>query len=261
VKYQHFLWMIGDNDLRTTGFHYSDTIRQYGLYDLPAANLTYTIGTSKPEKDWYFAQTKTGTWNISFYNPQLISGNAVLTASIAGAATTPSVDIYINGTKKTTWSFTNDGSIYRSAVLSGRHSVKTYTFPASLLKTGTNTIGLKMTSVGSRGGVMYDCIKLEAGGLYTGIESVQLSGAVQSGVFPNPFSQAAVIQLEIPESGNVDINIYDVSGRKIESIYNGFLIQGKHNFEWKPLNLPSGIYRYRIVTSDKSFGGWMVYSK
>ena len=96
TKYQNLLWMIGENDRMSTGFHYSDTIRQYGLYDLPPATLNYTVGTSKPEKDWYYAQTKAGSWTVTFNNPKTQTGIAVLTASIAGVGNSPNVDVYVN---------------------------------------------------------------------------------------------------------------------------------------------------------------------
>jgi rhamnogalacturonan endolyase len=163
IKYENLLWLIGENDRMSTGFHYSDTIRQYGLYTLPPADLNYVIGTSKPENDWYYAQTKVGSWTITFNNLKISTGNAVLTASIAGASATPNVDVYVNGVKKTSWSFTNDPCVYRSAVLGGRHHIKTLTFPASDLVVGQNTIKLNMNRIGSRGGVIYDCIKLETG--------------------------------------------------------------------------------------------------
>ena len=58
-----------------------------------------------------------------------------------------------------------DGSVYRSAMLSGRDSTYVYEIPATLVKKGDNTISLNMWGVGEKGlgGILYDCIKLEAG--------------------------------------------------------------------------------------------------
>ena len=83
---------------------------------------------------------------------------------MAGATNKPKVAVAINGTTKANWNFsTSDAAIYRSAVLGGLHSVQTCEFPASLLKKGTNTVTFTMSGIGKNGGVMYDCIKLEAG--------------------------------------------------------------------------------------------------
>ena len=260
LKYQNLLWMIGDNDLRTTGFHYSDTIRQYGLYDLPPANLTYTIGSSTPAKDWYYAQTKAGSWTISFNNTQkYTSGNAVLTASIAGVGNSPSVDVYVNGTKKTTWSFTNDGSVYRSAVLSGRHGLRSLTFTASSLLVGQNTIVLKLSNPGTRGGVMYDCIKLEAGSILTEDRSLLASNGLHLKSYPNPFNNQATISFDLPYQSDIEIDAYNAFGQKVDVIYKGTANAGNSSYTWHPRNLSQGIYFYKVNIGSQVFTGKMLY--
>ena len=165
-KYSELLWMIGQNDRRSSEFHYSDALRQYGLWNEVPKNLTYTIGESSEQKDWYYAQVqKDGTWTIDFNLAKTYSGKAHLTASLAGCTGNGStVTVKVNGTQRGTWKpGTNDAAIYRSAVNSGRHHLLTLDFDASVLKQGTNTIALTMSGNGSNGGFMYDCIKLEAG--------------------------------------------------------------------------------------------------
>ena len=44
TKYTNLLWMIGENNRRSDEFHYCDTLRNYGLWNLIPQNLTYTIG-------------------------------------------------------------------------------------------------------------------------------------------------------------------------------------------------------------------------
>jgi Polysaccharide lyase family 4, domain III len=56
----------------------------------------------------------------------------------------------------------NDATIYRDADQSGYYHQLPISFPASLLKVGSNTITFTMTKVNSGGGIMYDTIKLEA---------------------------------------------------------------------------------------------------
>lgn len=175
VKYSNLLWMIGENNRRSDEFCMSDTVRQYGLWKLVPQNLTYTIGTSDPKKDWYYAQCqKDGTWTIKFNLDQTYAGTAALTASLAGCTGTgTTVTVAVNGTTRATWKpGINDAGIYRSAVNSGFHHLQTCTFPASSLKNGSNTITLKMTGNGSNGGFMYDCLKLEAGDIVTAVNGV-----------------------------------------------------------------------------------------
>ena len=169
-KYEELLWMIGQNDRRSSEFRLSDTLRQYGLWELVPANLTYTIGESNENTDWYYAQTqKNGTWTIRFnvpgsmFNAQRPTFH--LTASIAGCAGSGStINVKVNGTQRATWKpGVNDASVYRSAVNSGRHYLFTADIPNTGMKEGENTVTLQLTGSGSKDGIMYDCIKLEAG--------------------------------------------------------------------------------------------------
>lgn len=166
-RYVHKLFQIGENNRMSDGFKWSDTLRSYGLWNNVPATLTYNAEESNPEEDWYYAQTKNGTWTITFNLDETYTGNAYLTASIAGATNKPKVAVGVNGTNKANWSFsTNDGAIYRSARLGGRHDLKTLTFPASLLKKGENKITLTLSGISGNGGILWDCLKLEAGGLF-----------------------------------------------------------------------------------------------
>lgn len=172
--YSDLLWTIGENDRRSSEYCFSDSMRQYGLWDKVPATLTYNIGESNPETDWYYAQTKAGTWTIRFDLDKTYSGMACITASLAGVTNAgSSVAVKVNGTSVGTWKpGVNDAAIYRSAIQSGRHWLMSATFPASVLKVGSNVVTLTMSGNGKNGGFMYDCLKLEAGSLVTGVHGV-----------------------------------------------------------------------------------------
>ena len=180
-KYAEMLWMIGQNDRRSSEFHFSDALRQYGLWNQVPKSLTFTIGESNEQTDWYYAQVqKDGTWTIAFTLDKTYSGKAHLTASLAGCTGNGStVTVKVNGSQIGTWKpGVNDAATYRSAVNSGRHHLLTLDFDASKLKQGANTISLTMSGNGSNGGFMYDCIKLEAGELIvSGINDITSNNA------------------------------------------------------------------------------------
>ena len=179
-KYTQMLWMIGQNDRRNNEFRMADTIRQYGLWELVPSNLTYTIGQSDPKKDWYYAQTqKNGTWTIKFNLAERPAGRVYLTTSIAGCSGSGSqLTVKVNGTTRATWKpGFNDACIYRSAVNSGRHYVYTTDFINTGLKVGENTVTFTYSGGGSKDGIMYDCIKLEAGDIVTGIDGITIKDA------------------------------------------------------------------------------------
>ena len=180
-KYAEMLWMIGQNDRRSSEFHFSDALRQYGLWNQVPKSLTFTIGESNEQTDWYYAQVqKDGTWTIAFTLDKTYSGKAHLTASLAGCTGNGStVTVKANGSQIGTWKpGVNDAATYRSAVNSGRHHLLTLDFDASKIKQGANTIALTMSGNGSNGGFMYDCIKLEAGELIvSGINDITSNNA------------------------------------------------------------------------------------
>jgi len=168
TMYEYKLFQIGESNRLSDGYRLSDTCRAYGLWDYVPSSLTFTVGSSDPAKDWYYAQIGSGTWNIKFDCDRTYTGKAYLTVSAAAMTSTPKLTVKLNNsTVGTQWATgVNDAAIYRSAVLSGIHGLHVFSFDASKLKQGTNTISL-VQSAGSHGGIMYDCIKLEAGALVT----------------------------------------------------------------------------------------------
>ncbi len=72
--------------------------------------------------------------------------------------------------------------------------------------------------------------------------------------YPNPFNPGTTIQFDLPTSGNVILEIFDISGSIVNTLFAGFLTEGTHKFHWKGVNsagvqLPSGTYYYRIRTN------------
>ncbi len=210
-KYTELLWMIGQNDRRSSEFRYSDTIRQYGLWELVPQNLTYTIGQSNEQTDWYYAQTKkNGTWTIKFNLDERPAGRIYLTASLAGCTGTGStITVKVNGTQRATWKpGVNDASVYRSGVNSGRHYLFTTDFLNTGLKAGENTVSLTLSGSGSKDGIMYDCIKMEAGELVTAINNVTIEDKQSS----QPLKYLHQGRLVIEKGGER----FTVDGKKIK---------------------------------------------
>ncbi|MGC9315062.1 MAG: T9SS type A sorting domain-containing protein [bacterium] len=68
---------------------------------------------------------------------------------------------------------------------------------------------------------------------------------------PNPFNSTATIEVELPQNGHVAIEVFDVTGRKVEEIHNGMLSAGVNSVRWNAEKQSSGIYWIRI-TGDYS---------
>lgn len=204
---EHQLWNIGENNRLADGFNCSDRPRAYEAWQWQPATLEYRVGESDPSVDWYNAQTKNGTWTVKFNLDREYDGNALLTASIAGVSNSPKITVTVNGKSKDSWSLSDDGSIRRSATLAGRHIVKSFSFPASDLKIGENEVTFTASNCKDKSGVLYDCIKLEAG------------DKISAG--------AGLIQ---DADQNLSVSVYTLTG-----IHVG-------NFNGYPTSLPHGIY-------------------
>jgi hypothetical protein len=68
--------------------------------------------------------------------------------------------------------------------------------------------------------------------------------------FPNPFSAngaaATAIRYSLPQPADIELAVYDISGRLIESLAQGRKTAGSHQVVWNAPNLPSGIYFVKL---------------
>jgi photosystem II stability/assembly factor-like uncharacterized protein len=70
--------------------------------------------------------------------------------------------------------------------------------------------------------------------------------------YPNPFNPSTLISFQIPQNGQVNINIYDLNGKLTEELVNRYFSAGKYSVEWNAENFPSGVYFCRINTGSFS---------
>jgi hypothetical protein len=68
--------------------------------------------------------------------------------------------------------------------------------------------------------------------------------------YPNPFNSATTFQYGLPLSSHVTIEIYDIQGRKIETLINENQNAGFHKIDWDATDYASGIYFYKIETDN-----------
>jgi len=63
---------------------------------------------------------------------------------------------------------------------------------------------------------------------------------------PNPFNPVTTIEFAAPEAGEVNIKVFDILGKEMATLHEGKLTAGYHKFQFNGLNLPSGVYFYRV---------------
>ncbi|HCA43807.1 MAG TPA: T9SS C-terminal target domain-containing protein, partial [Bacteroidetes bacterium] len=66
----------------------------------------------------------------------------------------------------------------------------------------------------------------------------------------NPFNPETTIKFQIPEQSFITLEVFDISGRKVNTLVNNVLTPGSYEFNFDGSNLSSGIYFYRF-TSNK----------
>ncbi|MDI6804942.1 MAG: T9SS type A sorting domain-containing protein [Bacteroidota bacterium] len=64
--------------------------------------------------------------------------------------------------------------------------------------------------------------------------------------YPNPFNPTTKIKFSIPTKSHVDIRIYDVLGRVVTTLSDGYKEAGYYDVEFNGANLSNGIYFYKI---------------
>ncbi len=65
--------------------------------------------------------------------------------------------------------------------------------------------------------------------------------------YPNPFNPVTEIRFNLPVNAQVQLTIFDVSGRKIKTLIDGFQTAGWHGVRFDGSNLASGLYFYRLT--------------
>jgi hypothetical protein len=63
---------------------------------------------------------------------------------------------------------------------------------------------------------------------------------------PNPFNPATNFSFTLDRAARVSLSIYDLAGRVVARLIDGELARGRHDLAWRPQDLPSGTYVYRL---------------
>ncbi|MDZ7822299.1 MAG: T9SS type A sorting domain-containing protein [Candidatus Marinimicrobia bacterium] len=68
--------------------------------------------------------------------------------------------------------------------------------------------------------------------------------------YPNPFNPTTNISFNIPDNYDVSIDVYDLSGKKVATVYNGRMEAGTHNVTFDASDLASGTYVYQLTANN-----------
>jgi hypothetical protein len=68
--------------------------------------------------------------------------------------------------------------------------------------------------------------------------------------YPNPFNPSTTIRYSIPEAGRVKLEVFNTIGERITVLVDEIKQAGTYDVRFEGMDLPSGIYLYRLQTGN-----------
>jgi len=78
--------------------------------------------------------------------------------------------------------------------------------------------------------------------------------------YPNPFNKSIMIEYSTLTAGKVNLSIYDLTGRKVQTLLNGASTPGTHIVNWSPDNIGAGVYLVRLESAGKTSTQKAIYT-
>jgi hypothetical protein len=84
--------------------------------------------------------------------------------------------------------------------------------------------------------------------------------------YPNPFNPSTTIEFDLPNPGQVTLEVYNIAGQKVQTIVDRPMNAGTHSVQWHGTDesgspVASGIYLYRLTSGDYTENKKMILMK
>ena len=79
--------------------------------------------------------------------------------------------------------------------------------------------------------------------------------------YPNPFNPETTIKFSIPSTQDVNLSVYNMLGQRVVTLFNGELQGGSHIAKWHAGDIASGVYIYKLTSSNKTITQKMLLLK
>jgi hypothetical protein len=101
-----------------------------------------------------------------------------------------------------------------------------------------------------------DAMGLESGSLATAPNEFAVSG-----FYPNPFNPTTTLSFSLPDAELVHLTVYDMAGRTVATLINGWRAAGTHDVTFDASNVASGVYIYTMTAGNYKATGKMLLVK
>jgi Secretion system C-terminal sorting domain len=228
-----------------------------------ATNNQMLITCSKDNNGVYhFSQNAGASWlldyNLAFGTENPVTFTACTLDSQAAG----------NNYAKAVFISNGDSVIYRGGYLGSlgaRVKVNNHTNTGvvvpdvSSYRQGGNTCGDVIYGGYGPTNVYYDGECLITGIASTGGEIPAVYNLNQN--YPNPFNPSTSIRFSTPISGVVELAVYDISGKLVSRLVNGYKAAGTYTVDFNAARLASGVYFYKLTAGEFSDTKKMVLVK
>ena len=95
----------------------------------------------------------------------------------------------------------------------------------------------------------------------TGVKEINGDGVMPAqfelvGNYPNPFNPSTEIEFLAPTAGNVSIEVYNIAGQLVKTVFDGLVEPGIRIVSWDATDnngnkVTSGVYFYKLIAGDK----------
>lgn len=190
-----------------------------------------------------------GQW-IQFCLGDTMTVSGVQIAFLSGNVRTSTFDVLV-GNNGTTW----------TTAASGRVSSGTSTALETFTFTPVNGKYVRIVGHGNSVNLWnsYTEVKIQSTGMLLAKAPVnslsidkQPSQRTSIITYPNPFRSSSNISFSIAEAGQTELSVFDMQGRRVAVLVNGYLSAGEHKALFTPPAGAKGIYLMRLANGGKT---------
>lgn len=171
------IWQIGVPDRSAAEFRNGDRFWEWGNYlrfkeDFPGG-VNYVVGKSDWKNDWHICQPLDlgakcevlgpSVWTVRFPMEAVPAGGAVLRISFCGSRQGSSFTPALNGHELAKPEFLPENGVMHRDSCRGLWTERSYPVSAAWLRDGENVLTLRLEGNAWHQGLLYDCIRMEAG--------------------------------------------------------------------------------------------------